>query len=235
MPPVCRQLVARGILAVERPPSFGAAGGTIGGVSLKRRTRATQKTESPHRGPGGRGGGLEGPSGEGGTGWDRVHDGHPGGCGKEFPALAVPEGTPWRRSSGRGGARKPAGQVRAAGPPGGHRFDLERGADLARPNKCDQGKPPRRPSPGEARRGGDITKLPRLRLLLRGLFRGILDRIAPWCSEGGRSGKRFTKSEITELVIVSRKLLLSELSVLLTADSIWHHELVVAVGIHRLH
>jgi hypothetical protein len=52
-PPACRQLVAGGALAVESPPSFGATGGTIGGVSLKQRTRATQKTESPRRGPGG--------------------------------------------------------------------------------------------------------------------------------------------------------------------------------------
>jgi hypothetical protein len=54
-PPACRRLVAGGVLAVESPPSFGATGGTIGGVSLKQRARATQKTESPRRGPGGGG------------------------------------------------------------------------------------------------------------------------------------------------------------------------------------
>jgi hypothetical protein len=83
--------VAGGVLAVESPPSFGAAGGTIGGVSLKQRTRATQKTESPRRGPWGRArrrarGTVRG----GGPGWDGVHDGHRRDRGKGSPGEGEP-------------------------------------------------------------------------------------------------------------------------------------------------
>ncbi len=126
-PPACRQLVAGGALAVESPPSFGAAGGTIGGVSLKQRTRATQKTESPRRGPGGRArrrarGTVRG----GGPGWDGVHDGHRRDRGKGSPgegepsrgALASPSARRTRHPTrGRGARRTSAtGGCRRAGP-----------------------------------------------------------------------------------------------------------------------
>ena len=133
--PACRRLVAGGALAVESPPNFGATGGTIGGVSLKQRTRATQKTESPRRGPGG--GARRRARGTvrgGGPGWDGVHDGHRRDRGKGSPregepsrgALASPSarrtrhptrGRGARRTSATGGCRRAGPWARGVAPP----------------------------------------------------------------------------------------------------------------------
>lgn len=149
-------------------------GGLQGGVSLKHGAlglRATQKTESPRRGPGeGRGGGLGGPSGEGGTGWDRVHDDHPRGRGKEpsrrrgLPGTGHPAAgelgedchprvgvAPWtlsacRGQGGRGTQRGTTGvvteSVTGAWSPRPARPGAGK-AGVALPDERDRGKPPR--------------------------------------------------------------------------------------------
>jgi hypothetical protein len=96
----------------SRAPRVSAQrGGTLGGVSLKQGTRATQKTESPRRGPGeGARRRARGTVRGGGPGWDGAQDGHRGDRGKSCPGggavrWLIVSRPPGRRGSDRGGWR----------------------------------------------------------------------------------------------------------------------------------
>lgn len=135
--PACRRLESRAPWPSKSPRVSALAGGIIGGVSLKQRTRATPKTESPRRGPGGGGPGAHraGPHGS-----VRGEDGHRGERGKKTPrrkgllgaghpvaGSAGPLRLPTNRAGTRrrvagGGRPRSPGEVRqgdaAAGKPG---------------------------------------------------------------------------------------------------------------------
>jgi hypothetical protein len=133
----------------SRAPRVSAQrGGTLGGVSLKQGTRATQKTESPRRGPGEGARRRARGTVRGGRSWL--------GWGSPWPSKGPRQGLPRGGGTIEGGPRVPQRQENPSPDAG----------EGGKANKCGGGMPPRRATgegsvkpaidPGEGRLPGSL-------------------------------------------------------------------------------